>query len=56
LVMASDICGTLAWIRVRTPRGGAAVVVTVPENPSQPKGGLLKSILTNLEPRGVTGR
>ena len=53
LVMASDICGTLAWIRVRTPRGGAAVVVTLPENPSQPRGGLLKSILTTLEPRGV---
>jgi hypothetical protein len=54
--MASDICGTLAWIRVRTPSGGAAVVVTVPENPSQLEGGLLKSILTILEPRGVSGR
>jgi len=28
LVIASDIWGTFAWIRVRTPRGGAAVVVT----------------------------
>jgi hypothetical protein len=54
--MASDICGTLAWIRVRTPKGGAAVVVTLPENPSQLEGELLKSILTTFRRRGVAGR
>jgi hypothetical protein len=54
--MASDICGTLAWIRVRTPKGGAAVVVTSPENPSQLGSKSLKSILTIFERNGVAGR